>query len=84
MVVAPMRAANWRSAAGGIASSLAATRYQDGSYLPGRDAHHVGKGGSGQRLLHRVHDPRLDRGDVSGEVVDEVVLGQPARSPAYR
>ena len=29
-VVAPMRLANRRSASGGIASSLAATRYQDG------------------------------------------------------
>src|SRR3984885_322915 len=32
-VVAPMRAANCRSASGGIASSLVATRYQDGSDL---------------------------------------------------
>src|SRR5260370_24345587 len=31
MLVAPMRSANCRSAAGGIASSSAATRYQDGS-----------------------------------------------------
>src|SRR5258707_12781341 len=31
MVVARMRAANWRSASGGIAWSSAATRYQDGS-----------------------------------------------------
>src|SRR6266581_6827624 len=29
-VVAPIRAANWRSASGGMASSLAATRYQVG------------------------------------------------------
>src|SRR6059036_4141026 len=30
-VSAPIRAANWRSASGGIASSFCATRYQDGS-----------------------------------------------------
>src|ERR1700722_15071745 len=32
-VVAPIRAANRRSASGGIASSFWATRYQDGSHL---------------------------------------------------
>src|SRR6266852_2364471 len=31
VVVAPIRVANWRSAAGGSASSFWATRYQDGS-----------------------------------------------------
>jgi hypothetical protein len=30
-----------------------------------------------KRLLHRVHDLRLDRIDVGSEVVDEVILGQP-------
>src|ERR1700745_704677 len=30
-VMAPVRAANWRSASGGIAWSAVATRYQDGS-----------------------------------------------------
>ncbi len=33
-----------------------------------------------QRLLHRVHDPGLDRVDVGGEVPDEVVLGKPGEA----
>ena len=43
--------------------------------FPGRDAHHVGEGGAGQGLLHRVHHPGPDRVHVGGEVLDEVVLG---------
>jgi uncharacterized protein YndB with AHSA1/START domain len=42
--------------------------------FPGRDSHLGVKGGRGQRLLHGVHDLGLDRIDVSGEVVDVVVL----------
>src|SRR4029077_1237892 len=45
--------------------------------FPGRDAHHVAGDGRGQRLLHGVHHLGLDRVDVGGEVVDEVVFGQP-------
>ena len=48
--------------------------------LPGRRAHHVAEGAGVQRLLDRVHDPRLDRVDVGGEVPDEVVLGQPGEA----
>ena len=33
-----------------------------------------------QRLLDREHDLGLDRVDVGGEVVDEVVLGQPGEA----
>ena len=33
-----------------------------------------------QRLLHRMHDLRLDRIDVGGEVVEEVILGQPCEA----
>ena len=35
-----------------------------------------------ERLLHGVHDVRLDRVDVGGEVLDEVVLAAATRSPA--
>ena len=48
--------------------------------LPGRDAHRVPEGGHGQRLLHGVHHPGLHRVHVGGEVIDEVVLGQPAEA----
>src|SRR4029077_20678115 len=48
--------------------------------FPGRDAHHVPGGGGGQRLLHGVHHLGLDRVDVGGEVVDEVVFGQPVEA----
>ena len=41
------------------------------------DPHHVLEGGGGQRLLDGVHDLCLDRVDVSGEVVHEIVLGDP-------
>jgi hypothetical protein len=33
-----------------------------------------------QRLLDGEHDPGLDRVDIGGEVVDEVVLGQPGET----
>jgi hypothetical protein len=35
---------------------------------------------TGQRLLHGVHDLRLDRIDIAGEVVEEIVLGDPAEA----
>ena len=48
--------------------------------LPGRDTHHVLQGGGGQRLLDRVHDLGLDRVDVAGEVLQEVVLADPGEA----
>jgi hypothetical protein len=33
-----------------------------------------------QRLLHRVHHPRLARIDVGREVIHEVVFGQPSEA----
>src|SRR6185437_7740516 len=48
--------------------------------FPGRDAHHVAGGGGGQRLLHGVHHPCPDRVDVGGEMVHEVVFGQPVEA----
>src|SRR2546423_4835676 len=48
--------------------------------FPGRDTHYLLEGGRGQRLLHGVHDPGLDRIHVSGEVVHEVVLWQPGEA----
>jgi len=68
-----MRAANWRSASGGIASSPAATRYQAGSDLQA-GAHHVLQRGRGQGLLDGVHDQRPGLVDVCREVAHEVVL----------
>jgi hypothetical protein len=48
--------------------------------LPGRHPHHFLPGGRGQGLLHGVHDPGLGRIDVRGEVMNEVVLGQPGEA----
>ena len=78
MVVAPIRAANCCSASGGMASSFCATRYQDGSDFQAGTPITSVKADGGQGLLHGVHHPRLGRLDVGGEVVDEVVLGEPA------
>ena len=50
--------------------------------FPRRYTHHVLEGGGGQRLLHGVHDLCLDRVDVSGEVVDEIVLWDPSEALA--
>jgi hypothetical protein len=47
---------------------------------PGRNAHHLLEGAPVQRLLDREHDPGLDRIDIGGEVVDEVVLRQPGEA----
>jgi hypothetical protein len=70
----------WRElplASGGITWSPSAIRYQVGSGLPGRDAHHFPECAPVQRLLDREHDLGLDRIDVGREVVDEVVLRKP-------
>jgi hypothetical protein len=48
--------------------------------LPRRLAHHVGECGGRKGLLHGVQDSRAFRVDVGGEVVDEVVLGEPAEA----
>jgi hypothetical protein len=45
--------------------------------LPSRRPHHVVVGGDGERLLHGVHDVRLNWIDIRREVVHEVVSGQP-------
>ena len=72
MTVAPMRVANCRSASGGIASSFAATRYQEGSDLqagaPITSAKAERRGPAARTSLSPWS------GDVAGEVVDEVVF----------
>jgi hypothetical protein len=79
-VAAPMRRANWRSASGGMASSFAATQVPRPQRPPGRDAHHVVERRHAQRLLNGVHDPGLHRIDARREVVDEVLLREPAQA----
>ncbi len=51
-----------------------------GKRLPCRGSHHVAERGPGQSLLHGVHDLRLDGVDVGSEVIDEIVLGEPAET----
>ncbi len=48
--------------------------------LPGWRAHHLVQGGQRDRLLRGVHHARPGRVDVSREVVDEVVLREPAEA----
>jgi hypothetical protein len=48
--------------------------------LPGGGPHHFLQCGGVQRLLHRVHHPRLARIDVGREVIYEVVFGQPSEA----
>ena len=78
--VAPMRWANSRSASAGMASSLLGDQVPRRQGLPCRDAHHVAERPAGQRLLHGPHHVGVDRVDVGGEVLDEVVLGQPGEA----
>ena len=69
-----------RSASGGIASSFCATRYQEGSDFHAGARHDVRERGRGECLLHGVHHPCARRVDIGGEVVDEVVFGEPAEA----
>ena len=72
--VAPMRLANSRSASGGRASSSVATRYHEGrDFQAGTPMTFIESGGS-QGLLNGVEDSRLDRINVSREMVHKVVL----------
>src|SRR4249920_781624 len=80
IVSAPIRCANCLSASGGITSSFSATRNHEGSDFHAGGAHHVVKRGQGQMLLHGVHDLRLDRIDIGGEVTEEIVLGEPGET----
>ena len=79
-MVAPIRGANCRSASGGIAWSPSATRNQDGSDFQAGTPITSPRASAVQRLLHREHDLRRDRVNVGGEVVDEVVLGEPGEA----
>src|SRR5947209_6774175 len=73
-----MREASWRSASGGIASSLVATRNQVGTDFyrarPSRPRTSSWRGLSGE------HDPRARRLDICGEVADEVCFRQPGKA----
>ena len=52
--------------------------------LPRRRAHHIGKRRRGKRLLHCPHHPGAGSIDISGEVLDEVLLRKPAESASIR
>src|SRR4029077_6657173 len=45
--------------------------------LPSRLAHRLPECARGERLLHRKHDFRVDRINVTREVIEEIVLRQP-------
>src|SRR5690348_14871847 len=76
-VVAPMRAANCRSASGGSASSPAATRYQDGRVFQAGTPITSVKADAASGCCTAYITLALTGVDVAGEVVDEVVFGQP-------
>ena len=79
-VVAPIRAANCRSASGGIASSFCATRYQDGSDFHAGSPMTSVKADDASGCWTAYMHSCAGRVDVGGEVVDEVVLGEPAEA----
>ena len=77
-VVAPMRLPNWAFGVRRDRLVVLGDEVPGRQGLPGGDAHDVTERGQCQRLLHRVHYLRRGRLDVAGEVMDEVVLAQPA------
>ena len=76
MVVASMRAAESRSASGGIAWSSVATRYRRGRELQAGTPITSG-GQSGQGLLDSAHDPCPDSVNIGREVLDEIIFWRP-------
>jgi hypothetical protein len=80
MVVAPMRLANSRSASGGMAWSWVATRYQDGSDFQAGTPITSVKVEPAKGCRTACITLARTVVDVSGEVLDEVVLREPAEA----